>query len=154
VRLGRLGRIASAFARGAPRDDPVQFCEVTTMTDVTSSTAAVVTQPQARARQSAAARQARWRKNNSLRRVELYLRPETVERLDKLAREAGAFGRAEVVEARFAGTLLRPLPVDVRRELLEAYQALWHASARHPLWAAQIHAILGQAMERLRQSGT
>jgi hypothetical protein len=83
------------------------------MTDVTSSPAAVITEPQARARLTAAERQARWRKNNSLRRVELYLRPETVERLDKLVRETGAFGRAEVVETLVAGATMPPL--DNRR---------------------------------------
>jgi hypothetical protein len=124
------------------------------MSDVTSSACAVITEPKARTGRTAAERQARWRKTSPLRRVELYLRPETVERLDKLVRETGAFGRAEVVEARLAGTLLRPLPVDLRRELLEAYQALWQAGTRHPLWARHVHAILGNAMERVRQSGT
>jgi hypothetical protein len=83
------------------------------MSDATSSPAAAITEPQARARRTAAERQARWRKNNSLRRVELYVQPETVERLDRLVRETGAFGRAEVVEALVASATMPPL--DNRR---------------------------------------
>jgi hypothetical protein len=109
LRYRCLGGRASAVPHRAPRDAPAQSCEVTTMTDVTSSPAAVITEPQARARRTAADRQARWRKNNSVRRVELHLRPQTVEQLDKLVRETDAFGRAEVVEALIVGA---KLPVD------------------------------------------
>ena len=59
-----------------------------------------------------AERQARWRKNSSLRRVELYLRPETVDSLDALLRERDASGRGAIVESLIAETLL---PVDAPR---------------------------------------
>ncbi len=81
------------------------------MSDVTSRVG-TVTEHRARATGSNAERQARWREKSSLRRVELYLPAEVVERLDELVRERGASRRAAVVESLIAGTLP---PVDDSR---------------------------------------
>jgi hypothetical protein len=100
---------------------------------------------------SQAERQARWRKNTELRRVELYLLPEALEWLDELVQVHGASSRAEVVEKLMTGAILPPLLVDVRHELLKAYQTLLQAAARQPLYAIAVRSIMGAAMQQLEQ---
>jgi hypothetical protein len=104
-------------------------------------------------RSAASLRQSRWRKNTSLRRVELCLAPEAMESLDDLVREHGASGRAAVVERIIAGEILSPLLVDVRRELLVAYQALLRAILRHYVRAEDVTRIMGAAVQKLEQCG-
>jgi hypothetical protein len=100
---------------------------------------------------SNAERQARWRKNTPLRRVELYLAPEAVEWLDDLAREHGALSRAVVIEHLITGAMLPPSLVDVRRELLKVYQALLQATLRRYVRTEDVRSIMGKAMQRLEQ---
>lgn len=104
-----------------------------------------------RHRSAASARQARWRQSSELRRVELCLAPKALESLDDLVREHGAASRADVVERIIGGTLLPPSLVDVRRELLKAYQALLQATFRHYVMAEDVTRIMGKAMQQLEQ---
>jgi hypothetical protein len=117
--------------------------EVTTMTDLTPQACTV------KPTMTGAQRQARWRRNNSLRRVELYLPPEVVEALDELGREYGAARRAEVVEGLLAGTVRPPSLVDLHREVAEAYRAVLQAGTYRRLWATDVRTVPDDAVQRL-----
>ena len=93
---------------------------------------------------STPARLTRWRNSTRLKKVELWLEPETIERIEAFA----ALHR--ISRARALDEVLRTWQAlaDVHREVLDAYRRMLFVAERRVL----VERILGPAMERLKAS--